>query len=100
MSLRCSHTSIFIETLWLEGLPTKAKEDSFPSQMRLSPTGHQPSIIITIVINIIIAIIIIIIIIITTISYITIILFNVNNIFIIFIVARTFCQEQFTALVR
>ena len=28
----------------LEGLPTKAKEDPSPHEMRLSPTGHQPNI--------------------------------------------------------
>ena len=28
----------------LETLPTKAKEDPSPHEMRLSPTGHQPSI--------------------------------------------------------
>ena len=44
MGLRCFHTSIFIETHSLEGLPTKAKEDTSPHEMRLSPTGHQPSI--------------------------------------------------------
>ena len=38
------HTSIFMETPSLEGLPTKTKEDPFPHEMRLSPTGHQPSI--------------------------------------------------------
>ena len=40
----CLHTSIFIETPSLEGLPTKAKEDPSPHEMRLSPTVHQPSI--------------------------------------------------------
>ena len=44
MGLRCLHTSIFIETLSLEGLPTKAKEDPSSHEMRLSPAGHQPSI--------------------------------------------------------
>ena len=44
MGLRCCHTSIFIETPSLEGLPTKAKEDPSPHEMRLSPAGHQPSI--------------------------------------------------------
>ena len=28
----------------LEVLPTKAKEDPSPSEIRLSPFGHQPSI--------------------------------------------------------
>ena len=42
--LRCLHTSIFIETPSLEGLPTKAKEDPSPHEMRLSSGGHQPSI--------------------------------------------------------
>ena len=40
----CLHTSIFIKTPSLEGLPTKAKEDPSHNEMRLSPTGHQPSI--------------------------------------------------------
>ena len=40
----CLHTSIFIETPSLEGLPTKAKEDPSPHEMRLSPAGHKPSI--------------------------------------------------------
>ena len=31
-------------TLSLEVLPTKAKEDPSPHEMRLSPLGHQPSI--------------------------------------------------------
>ena len=66
MGLPCLHTSIFIETLSLEGLPTKAKEDPSPHKMRLFPAGHQPSIswswgtIIIIIITIIIVIIIII----------------------------------------
>ena len=34
----------FIETPSLERLPTKAKEDPSPHEMRLSPAGHQPSI--------------------------------------------------------
>ena len=34
----------FIETPSQEGLPTKAKEDPSPHEIRLSPTGHQPSI--------------------------------------------------------
>ena len=60
--------SIFIETPSLEGLPTKAKEDPSPHEMRLSPAGHQPSIswsqgIIIIIVVIVIIIIIIIIII-------------------------------------
>ena len=44
MGLRCLHTSIFIETPSLEGLPTKAKEDPSPHELRLYPAGHQPSI--------------------------------------------------------
>ena len=71
MGLRCFHTSIFIKTPSLEGLPTKAKEDPSPHDMRLSPTGHQPSISWSrgkIIIIIIIIMIIIIIIIINTIS--------------------------------
>ena len=40
----CLQNSIFIETPSLEGLPTKAKEDPSPKEMRLSPNGHQPSI--------------------------------------------------------
>ena len=44
MGLRCLHTSIFIETPSLEGLPTKAKEDPSPHEIRLSPAEHQPSI--------------------------------------------------------
>ena len=44
MGLRCLHTSIFIETPSLEGLPTKANEDPSPYEMRLSPAGHQSSI--------------------------------------------------------
>ena len=66
MGLRCLHSSNFIETLSLEGLPTKAKEDPSPHKMRLFPAGHQPSIswswgtiIIVIIITIIIVIIII-----------------------------------------
>ena len=43
MGLRCLHTSIFIETPSLEGLPAKAKEDPSPHEMRLSHAGHQPS---------------------------------------------------------
>ena len=35
---------IFIEAPSLEGLPTKAKEDPTPREMRLSLTGHQLSI--------------------------------------------------------
>ena len=33
-----------METPSLEGLPTKAKEDPSPHEMRLCPTGHQLSI--------------------------------------------------------
>ena len=50
----CLQNSIFIETPSLEGLPTKAKEDPSPKEMRLSPNGHQPSIYIIIIIIIII----------------------------------------------
>ena len=41
LGLRCLHTSIFIKTPFLEGLPTKAKEDFSTHEMRLSPAGHQ-----------------------------------------------------------
>ena len=63
LGLRCFHTSIFIETPSLEGLPTKVKEDPSPHETRLSPAGHQPSIswsreIIIIIIIIVIIIII------------------------------------------
>ena len=70
-----------METLSLEGLPTKAKEDPSPHEMRLCPAGHQPSIswsrgiiivIIIIIIIMMMMIIIIIIIIIITIIIITI----------------------------
>ena len=44
MGLQCLHTSIFMETPSPEGLPTKAKENPSPHEMRLSPAGHQPSI--------------------------------------------------------
>ena len=54
MGLRCLHTSIFIETPFLEGLPTKAKEDPSPHETRLSAAEHQPSISIIIIIIIII----------------------------------------------
>ena len=53
LGLSCLHTSTFIETPSLEGLPAKAKADSSPHEMRLYPTGHQPSIIIIIIIIII-----------------------------------------------
>ena len=33
-----------METQSLEGLPTKAREDPSPHEMRLSPAGRQPSI--------------------------------------------------------
>ena len=33
-----------METPFLEGLPTKAKEDPSHHEMKLSPAGHQPSI--------------------------------------------------------
>ena len=33
-----------MQTPSLEVLPTKAKEDPSPHEMRLSPAGHQPSI--------------------------------------------------------
>ena len=41
--LRLLHTSIFMKTPSLEGLPTKIKEDPSPHELRLSPVGHQPS---------------------------------------------------------
>ena len=44
IKIRSKATSIFIKTWSLEGLPTKAKEDPSPHEMRLSPVGHQPSI--------------------------------------------------------
>ena len=44
MGLKCLHTSIFIETPSLKGLPTKAKEDPSSHEMRLSLAGYQPSI--------------------------------------------------------
>ena len=56
--LRCLQTSIFIETPSLEGLSAKAKEDRSPHEMRLSPVGNQPSIVIIIIIIILIIIII------------------------------------------
>ena len=40
LGLRCLPTSIFIETTSLQGLPTKAKKDPSPHEMRLSPAGH------------------------------------------------------------
>ena len=64
MGLRCLHTSIFIETPSLEGLPTKTKDDPTPHEMRLSPAGQSPvfpslgEIIIIIIIIIIVIIII------------------------------------------
>ena len=80
MGLRCLHTSIFIETSSLEGLPTNAKEDSSPHEMRLSPAGHQPSISWSwvIIIIIIITIIIITIIIIINIIIIVIIIITIT----------------------
>ena len=44
VSLKCLHTNIFIKTPSLEGLPTKAKEDPSPHEIKLSPAGHQPRI--------------------------------------------------------
>ena len=44
IKIKSKATSIFIKTWSLEGLPTKAKEDPSPHEMRLSPVGHQPSI--------------------------------------------------------
>ena len=44
VSFKCLHTSIFIETPSLEGLPMKVKGDPSPHEIRLSPAGHQPSI--------------------------------------------------------
>ena len=58
-----------MKTPSLEGLPTKAKEDPSPHEMRLSTAGHQPSIPGLREIIIIIIIIIIITIIIITITY-------------------------------
>ena len=72
MGLRCLHTSVSIETPSLEGLPTKVKDDPSPHEMRLSPTGHQPSI--SLSRGIIIIIIIVIIIITIIINFITIII--------------------------
>ena len=79
MGLRYLHTCIFIETPSLEGLPTKAKEDPSPHEMRLSPAEHQPSIswsrgIFIIIVIVVIIIIIIIFIITFTIVIITIII--------------------------
>ena len=42
--MRWLHTSIFIETPSLDGLPTKTKEDPSPHDMRLYPAGHKPSV--------------------------------------------------------
>ena len=42
--MRCLHTSIFIETPSLEGVPIKDKDDPSPHEMRLCPAGHQPGI--------------------------------------------------------
>ena len=95
VGLRCLHPSIFIETPSLEGLPTKAKEDPSPHEMRLSPAGHQPSIswsrgnIIVIII-----IVIIIIIIITTVTIIIII------IIIITIMSKYFYRIKVSALYK
>ena len=44
LGLSCLHTSIFIKTPSLEGLPAKAKEDPSRHEMRLCPAGHPPSI--------------------------------------------------------
>ena len=44
MGLKCFHTSIFIKTPSLEGLPTQDKEDDSNHEIRLSPAGHQSSI--------------------------------------------------------
>ena len=74
MGLRCLHTSVSIETPSLEGLPTKVKDDPSPHEMRLSPTGHQPSISLSRGIIIIIIVIIIITIIINFITIIIIII--------------------------
>ena len=57
MGLKCLHTSIFIETPSLEWLPSKAKENPSPHEMRLSSAGHQPNISWSIIIIIIIIII-------------------------------------------
>ena len=42
--LKCLHTSIFIETPSLEGLPNKVREDPSSHETGLFPTGHQTSI--------------------------------------------------------
>ena len=42
--MRWLHTSIFIETPSLDGLPTKTKEDPSPHDMRLYHAGHKPSV--------------------------------------------------------
>ena len=44
LGLKCLQPSIFIKTSSAEGLPTKAKEDPSPHEMRLSSAGHQPNI--------------------------------------------------------
>ena len=41
VGLKCLHTSVFIKTTSLEVLPTKAKEDLSPHEIRLFSTGHQ-----------------------------------------------------------
>ena len=43
VGFKVSTPVFFIKTPFLEGLPTKAKEDPSPYEMRLSPAGHQPS---------------------------------------------------------
>ena len=40
--LRCLHTRSFIKTPSLEGLPTKAKGEPSPHEMRLSPLDINP----------------------------------------------------------
>ena len=40
--LSCLHTSSFIKTPSLEGLPTKGKEEPSPHEMRLSPLDINP----------------------------------------------------------
>ena len=70
MDLRCLHTGIFIKAPSLKGLPTKAKEDPSPHEMRLSPVFPGLGKIIIIIIIIVIVVIII------TIIIIIIIIFN------------------------
>ena len=110
MGLRCLHTSIFIEAPSLERLPTKAKEDPSPHEMRVSPTGHQPSIswsqrtaiIVVIIIIIIIIIIITINTIIITIITIIIIIISIIVIIIIIIIiifGSVYCCDELSSVI-